>query len=120
MGRPLTGLVQYAAGEDAGLLPALDLALEVARGTDLAPVRGDRLARRRVAARPHGGQVGGRPLVGRQDVDQRVLGGQHHVRRAEQRVGTGREDLDAGVGAVDGELDGGAFGPADPVALHRP
>ncbi|MGX1120660.1 hypothetical protein RKD37_006023 [Streptomyces ambofaciens] len=48
-------------------------------------------------------------------LDQRVLGRQHHVGRAEQRVGAGGEDGDAL--AVDGEVDAGALGAADPVAL---
>ena len=49
-----------------------------------------------------------------------VLGGQHHVRGAEQRVGPRREHAqrDAGVAGIDNEIDLGAFAPADPVALH--
>ena len=50
------------------------------------------------------------PAAGRdQLVDERVLGGQHHEGRAEQRVGSGREDLDAGaVQSADASRVGGA------------
>ena len=44
----------------------------------------------------HGGTVPSGHGVGQQRIDQRVLGGQHHVGRAEQRVGTGGEDRDRG------------------------
>ena len=37
------------------------------------------------------------PLVRGDDVDERVLGREHHVRRAEQRVGPRREHLDLDV-----------------------
>ncbi len=49
----------------------------------------------------------------------RVLGRHHEERRAEERVGTRREDgvVDPQVRAVERDL--GADGAADPVALHR-
>ncbi len=87
------------AGEDAGLLLVL-LAVQFGlqgRGT---AVRGD---------------VGGL-LGGRDHVHQRVLRRQHHVGRAEQRVGAGREDLDLLV--ADREAHAGAVAAPDPVALH--
>ena len=72
---------------------------------------------------------------GREPVDQRMLGRQHHVGCAEERVGPGREDADhvgAGVlgpdarapaglrpvAGVDREIDLGPLAAADPVALH--
>ncbi|MDQ0952573.1 hypothetical protein QFZ24_006496 [Streptomyces phaeochromogenes] len=56
------------------------------------------------------GQAAGGELL-----DQRVLGRQDHVAGAEQGVGAGGEDRD-GL-AVHGEVDAGALGAADPVAL---
>ena len=57
--------------------------------------------------------------------DQRVLGGEDHEGRPEQRVGPRREDAqDVAARLVvvrrDREVDLGAFGPADPVGLHVP
>ena len=52
-----------------------------------------------------------------QRVRQRMLGRQHHERRAPQRVRTGREDLDALIATVDREDDVGALRAPDPVAL---
>ncbi len=66
-----------------------------------------------------GGDIGldlGLLIGGRQLGDQRVLGGEHHERGAEQGVGPGGEDLDVAGGGT--EPNGGATRPADPVALH--
>ena len=53
-------------------------------------------------------------------VDERVLGREHHVGRAEQRVGPRREHVDVGVLVpLDREVDLGADAAADPVALHQ-
>ena len=78
-------------------------------------------------ARPGGAGVVGQPGDGvgplgrRQLVDQRVLGRQHHVGGAEQRVGPGGEHLDGrACGPVErggGEAHQGALGPPDPVPL---
>src|SRR5262249_19657057 len=52
-----------------------------------------------------------------------MLGRQHHVSRAEERIGPGREYPDL-LGALCGsifldlEIDLGSIAPADPVALH--
>ena len=49
----------------------------------------------------------GLPLLGRGEaVDERVLGGEHHVGRAEERVGPGRVDADHVVGRRFGEAVG--------------
>ena len=57
-------------------------------------------------------------LLGRGErVDERVLGREHHERRAEQRVGAGGEHGDVAGG--DCEVHVGARRAADPVALHR-
>ena len=50
---------------------------------------------------------------------ERVLGREHEERRAEERVGTRREDGDVDVQLLDPEDDLGALGAPDPVALHR-
>ena len=112
------GVDRVAAGEDAGLglgqVGAVQVAL--ARGL-LAVLRDGVLLLRRGDA-----------------VDQRVLRGQHHVRRAEEGVGAGGVDPDdvlggrGGEGArgpgrglaadEDGEVDLRALAAADPVALH--
>ena len=66
----------------------------------------------------------GAAVVGRDLEHQRVLGGEHAERHAERRVRTGRVHPERraggrprGVGDRHREL--GAFGAADPVALHR-
>ena len=70
------------AGEHAGLLAGLVLALEVLLLAGLLPVGGDGV-----------GLLGDGEVV-----DERMLGRQHHERRTEQRVGSGREHGDvAGV-----------------------
>ena len=56
---------------------------------------------------------------GRQAVQVRVLGRHHEEGRAEQRVGTGREDGVVDAQLFAGERDLGALGASDPVALHR-
>ena len=88
------------AQRDTGLVPALVLAGLGRAAGRLAAVRLDR------------GPLG---LAG-QLVDQGMLGGQHHERRAEQGVGAGGEHLD-GPGRG-GEPDRGSLRPTDPVALH--
>jgi hypothetical protein len=102
------------AGEHAGLVLGLGLPLDVGLGAGLRAVGGDGLGRGRVTAGPH--LVGALGPGGRDElVDQRVLGGQHHVGGAEQGVLAGGEDGDGLT--VDGEVDAGALGAADPVAL---
>ena len=61
-----------------------------------------------------GQAIGGADLLG-----QRRVGGHHEERGAEQRVGPGGEHRDRLVAAFHGEVDLGALGPADPVALHQ-
>src|SRR5690606_40064944 len=88
--------------------------LDVGLGGGLRAVGGDGLGGGGVAAGPH--VVGALGPGGRGELlHQRVLGRQHHVGGAEQGVGAGGEDGD--VLAVDGEVDAGALGAADPVAL---
>ena len=63
-----------------------------------------------------------RLLVGCQFAYQRMLRGHDHVCRAEQRVRTSCENVQGMLGAIGrdrGEVDLSAFGPADPVGLHR-
>ena len=47
-----------------------------------------------------------------------MLGGEDDVGHAEDRVDPGGEDADLRVGALDGDVELDALGPADPVALH--
>ena len=104
---PLNGLIGVGAGEDAALLqrPLGRLALDL--GLDADPARRTR--------RPRSALVGGGELV-----DQRVLGRQHDVGHAEDGVGPGGEDPDRRRrrGPATGEVELGALGAADPVALH--
>ena len=92
------------AREDAGLVLGEIGPLEVA------------LAARLVLVGAHGGAL----RVGGQLLHQRVLGRQHHVGGAVQRVGPGGEDADLAPGdggrALEDHL--GALAAADPVALH--
>ncbi len=121
------GVGRVAADEHAGLLTGLDLALDLGAGAGLAPVGGDRLGRGGVAARPRRGRGGAgtghvvRPGGRRELVDQGMLGRQHHVGGAEQRVGPRGEHVDARprrpVVAHGRERDHGTLGPPDPVAL---
>ena len=60
---------------------------------------------------------GGLVLGRRQFADPLVLGGDDHERHAEDRVGTGGEDLQFPVAVLDVEEDLGALRAADPVAL---
>ena len=62
-----------------------------------------------------------RALLGRgQLLDQRVLGRQHDVGHAEDRVDARGEDRDLQVRLpVDRDVELDALGAADPVALHR-
>ena len=72
------------------------------------------------AAQALGGEGGKRRIILRQGRSQRVIGCHRHERGAEQRVGTGGEDLDRVLAAFQGEADAGTGGLADPVALHQP
>ena len=102
------------AGEDAGLVAALGLPLQVGAQLGGPAVGLDRVAGRRRSPGPGGRYVGG-PGAGGHLVQHRVLGRDDHEGGAEQRVRPGREDLDrAGIA---GEPDPGALGAADPVAL---
>ena len=71
----------------------------------------------------HGGLLpvgvhGGALLRARDHVDQGVLGREHHEGDPVQRVGPGREHLDADVVPLDREADLRPLGAADPLALH--
>src|SRR5690606_4738059 len=111
---PVDRVDGVGAGEDTGLVLGLGLPLDVGLGGGLRAVGGDGLGGGGVAAGPH--VVGALGPGGRGELlHQRVLGRQHHVGGAEQGVGAGGEDGD--VLAVDGEVDAGALGAADPVAL---
>jgi len=107
------GIDGVRAGEDAGLLLGQIRPLELALARGLLLIGLDGLA-----------------LLGRcDDVDQLVLGREHHERGAEERVRACGEhpdrrvlrDLVAGLGArLCDRKDGlGPDGLADPVALHR-
>ena len=100
-GRAVGGVDGVGPGEHARLLLALG-AFEVG------------LPGRLVHIVLHGGPL----RVGGDAGHQRMLRGQHHVRRAEERVGAGGEDGDGGVVAVHGKVDLRALAPSDPVALH--
>src|SRR6185437_1966563 len=54
----------------------------------------------------------------RQSIDQRMLGREHHVRRAEYRIRTRREHAHRTVAPIDVEVDFGAFAAPDPVRLR--
>ena len=60
---------------------------------------------------------GGSTVGGRQGLDERMLGREHHEGRAEQRVGSRREHLD--VARWGGKAHACAMRAADPVALHQ-
>lgn len=106
---------RVGAREDTRLVLGLGLPLDVGLRGGLLAVRADGVGGRRVAARPH--VVRARGPGGRDDLlDQLVLGRQDHVRGAEQRVLTGREDSD-GTGVADREVDARALAAPDPVAL---
>ena len=51
---------------------------------------------------------------------QRMMGRDRHEGGAEQGVGTGREDLQRSVPALDAEVDPRPLRPSDPVPLHDP
>ena len=59
------------------------------------------------------------PGIGGDLIDQRVLGGQHHVGGAEQRIGPRGEHTNDVVGVLHGEVNHRALAAADPVALHQ-
>ena len=106
-------------GEDAGLLLVL-LAFEIALRRNGLAVRVDRLARRRSAAGPALIHAVRRPFVFRDLVHEGVLGGKHHVRRAEQGVRAGGEHGDLRRRVLrQREPDLRATRAADPVPLHR-
>ena len=60
------------------------------------------------------------PVVGRDALDEVVLGGEHHEGGPVDGVGARREDGQGLIDAldIDGEAQRGALGAADPVALH--
>ncbi len=96
-----------AAGEGAALVEgggiALRHALDVGRGGGPGAQRVDGVAL----------------LGGGQLVDERMLGGHDGIGHAEAGVGAGGEHPDGEVGApLDGQVELGALGPPDPVALH--
>ena len=91
------------AGEHAGLLLLGGEALDLALAARLVLVGRDGVALR-----------GGGELA-----DQRVLGRQHHVGGAVERVGPRGEDREAVVAPRQGELDLGALAAPYPVGLHE-
>ncbi|MPM59035.1 hypothetical protein SDC9_105873 [bioreactor metagenome] len=93
---------RVTAEEDAGLGPLGGLPLDV----------GDPLGRLEVLLE-RGTLRGGADLIG-----QLGLGSDDEERGTEKGVGSGGEDGDRAVVALDGEVDVGALGAADPVALH--
>ncbi len=128
-GQPLAGhrVDRVGAGEDARLLEALLLPPQVGEPRGRLPVRQDRRRRgpvtlglpgRRGVA-PLQRRARWPPVTGRQLVNQRMLGRQHHVRGAGHRVGPGGVHADLLVRAGYRELDAGAVARTDPVPLHR-
>ena len=122
MFQPLVGFLANAPVKTPVFSLPFGLALEL------------RLLRRELAVRRH--RLGGelveaerappferrvlRPLVGHDLVDERVLGREHHVGGAEERVGPGGEHVDLDVVVLlDRERDLGADAAPDPVALHE-
>ena len=114
-------------GEDTRFLLVL-LTLEIGLRRDRRAIVLDRLGRRRrsvgpslVDCRALGNR---RPRVGGELVDQRMFGSQHHVRGAEEGVGSRGEDVDShlAIGLCRhtryGELHLGAARTSNPVALH--
>ena len=96
------GIDRIRAGEDAGLLGVQLGAVHVALACGL------------LAVAVHVGPL----RVGRDARDQRMLGGQHHIGRAEQGVGARGVHRDPFAAARDREIYLRAFRLADPVALH--
>ena len=96
------GIDGVSAGKDAGLFIVEPGSVEVAFGCNHLAVVLDRLSAFRR----------------RDGVNDRVFGSEHHISRAEQRIGTRREDRHLLLCSVDPESDLRAFGLADPVALH--
>ena len=78
---------------------------------------GDAVALRALLRLVEVGGHGGAVLLGRQEVDPFVLGGNDHERHAEDRVGTRGEDLQLAVRTLDVEEDLRTLRAADPVAL---
>ncbi len=58
-------------------------------------------------------------LAGGDRRNQRMLGRENHVGRAEKRVGPGGENLDPGAGFFLAEFHGRAFAAADPISLEK-
>ena len=94
---------RVAAQEDPGLLAFGGLALDVGQLPDLLHV---------------GAQLG-QAIRGADLLGQRRVRRHHEERGPVQRVGPGGEDRNRLVAALHGEMDLGALGPADPVALHQ-
>ncbi len=72
-----------------------------------------------------GDELGKLRVFGGRRLRQRMIGGDRHELRPEQRVGPRREDtqlaLALGRGrGIEREADQQTFGAADPVALHQP
>ena len=93
------------AERDAGLLAGGVLTLDLGRLLHLREVLGER-----------GLHLGGR--VGGERAGELRIRGHHHEGRAEQRVGSRREDGDLLVVPLDDEVDIRTDRAADPVALH--
>ncbi len=129
--RVVGGVDRERAGEHTGFLPGFGLTLEVGLARRELAVARNGIGRRigcaektlprveRVAREVVRKLIVG-PLVRRDDVDQRVLGRQHHVGGAEQRVGARGEHLDADIlVGLDREAHRRAGRAADPVPLHQ-
>ena len=102
-GLAVDGVDGVGAGEDAGFFFAVVAAVDARFFGGLLAVG-----------------VDGRALVGGGEVfDQRVLGGEHHVGGAEERVGAGGEDADVQVRVWNWEVHPGPGAAADPVALQQ-
>ena len=116
------GIAGVGTRENAGLLVPFGLPLELGLAGCERAVGADGFGRKHVEAerapplrRSPCGPLGRHDLV-----EDRVLGGEHHVSGAEQRVGARREDVDLHVVVgVDRERDHRPRALPDPVPLHE-
>ncbi len=99
---------------------------DAAAGEGTALAQRDRITLRHAldvggSSGPRAQRVDGLALGGGgQRIDERVLGRHHGIGHAEAGVRAGREHPHGQVGApLDGEIELGALGSPDPVALHR-
>ena len=94
---------RVGADENPGLFLGEISPFEIGFGGDLFPIRSDFRT----------------PILGRQPIDERMLGGEHHVIRSVDCVVSRGENADALVDPGNREFDFRAFAPPDPVSLEK-